>query len=128
MHARLFLAACASAALLSGVACTTNSPANDTDQAKAADRSNAKATATSGDRDTQQPIAVNGCLQKGDGNDYILTAINEPPKGEPVAEQDAKEAEHAYRLHAKNTSDDDWDKMVGHQVRVSGTLARRGDV
>jgi hypothetical protein len=131
MHARPFLAACASAALLTAVACTSNSTTNrrDTDQVKAAPDTLANAKATSGTAEEEaRPIALNGCLQKGDGSSFILTQINEPPKGETPAQQDVKEAEHAYRLNAKQTSDDDWDKMVGHQVRVSGTLARASDV
>src|SRR5690349_18534263 len=123
MHARLFLAACASVALMSAGAC--NNSANDnTDQTKAAPNTAAATKGTSGADDQQKPIALTGCLQK-DGSDYVVTQINEPPKGEPVAQQDAKEAEHTYRLNAKNTNDDDWAKMVGYQVRVNGTLAKR---
>lgn len=126
MHARLFLAACASAALLT--ACNGNNNTSDTDQTKTAPPNAAtSATGTSGAEDQAKPIAVTGCLQK-DGGDYILTQINEPPKGEPVAEQDLKEAEHSYRLNAKNTSDDNWKTLVGHEVRVSGTVAKTSDL
>jgi hypothetical protein len=126
MHARLYFVACASAALLGAAACNNNSAKTTTDETKPAPDTTAAAKAPA--EDQQRPISLNGCLQKGDGSNYILTQINEPPKGEPVAQQDLKEAEHAYRLNAKNTSDDDWDKMVGHQVRVSGTLAKAADI
>ncbi|HZP49200.1 MAG TPA: hypothetical protein VFB07_11725 [Vicinamibacterales bacterium] len=128
MHARLFFAACASVALLSAGACNTTPNDRTTDQTKAAPDTAAATKGTTGaDADQQKPIALTGCLQK-DGGDFVLTQINEPPKGEPVAEQDVKEAEHTYRLNAKNTNDDDWAKMVGREVRISGTLAKRGDV
>ncbi len=127
MHARLYLAACASVALLSACACTNN--ANDNaDRTKATPETTAAAKGAGSADDQPRPIALTGCLQKGDGRDYILTQINEPPKGEPVAEQDAKEAEHSYRLNAKTANDDQWPSMVGREVRVSGTLAKRGDV
>jgi len=125
MQARLFLAACASATLLTAAACNTDNTAN---QATAKpNTATTAATGTKGTSDEARPIAITGCLQK-DGSDYILTQINEPPKGEPVAQQDVNEAEHTYRLTAKNTTDDDWDKLVGSEVRVSGTLAKGGDV
>lgn len=100
MHVRTFLTACASAALLSAAGI-----------AAAAD----------------QPITINGCLQK-DGGDYILTQINEPPRGESVARQDLKEAEHAYRLDAKSISDNSLAALVGHQVRITGTVAKPSDL
>lgn len=126
MHARLFLAACASVALLT--ACNSNNDTRNTDQTKSAPPNSATAaTGTSGNEDQAKPITITGCLQK-DGRDYVLTQINEPPKGEPVAQQDLKEAEHTYRLNAKNTSDDDWPKFVGRQVRVSGELAKASDL
>jgi len=132
MHARLFFVACASAALLGAAACHDNtSDRRDTNATNPPATAPANPTGTSGTSsatDEQRPIALTGCLQKADGSDYILTQINEPPKGEPVAQQDLKEAEHAYRLNAKSTTDDDWDKMVGHQVRVSGTLAKAADI
>ncbi len=133
MHARLFLTACASAALLSAGACT-NETATRTDQTKAApDTAAAKATSGSEDR-APQPIALTGCLQKGDGSNYILTQINEPSAGSAPATGDKVEreqinaAEHAYRLNAKETNDDEWSKLVGRQVRVSGTIAKRSDL
>ncbi len=128
MHARLFLAACASVALLSAGACDSNTSTDTTDHTKAAPDTAAAAKGTSGTSDDQpRPITLTGCLQK-DGSDFILTQINEPPKGEPVAQQDLKEAEHAYRLNAKNANDDDWSKLVGRQVHVDGTMAKASDL
>jgi hypothetical protein len=134
MNARLLLATCASAALLSAAACN-NANSNSTDQAKAAPDTPASAKATSGTTDEQRrPITLTGCLQKGDGSDYILTEINEPSaggaatSGDKVEREQVNAAEHAYRLEAKNTSDDNWSNMVGRQVRVSGTLAKTGDL
>lgn len=101
MHVRLFLTGLASAALLSAAGLV----------AAGAD----------------QPIKVTGCLQK-DGGDYVLTQINEPPKGEPVARQDLKEAEHAYRLEAKSISDNNLASLVGHQVQINGTIAKPSDL
>jgi len=121
MQARVFLAACASTALLA--ACNNTTPKDQTKTAPAE-----TPAATAGTEPAPEPINLTGCLQKGDGNTYILTQINEPPKGEPVAKQDAKEAEHAYRLNAKPANDDDWPTMVGRQVLVSGTLAKPSDV
>jgi hypothetical protein len=126
MHARLFFVACASAALLGAAACN-NSANTNADQTKPAPDATAATKGTSGNEDQQRPISLTGCLQK-DGSDFILTQINEPPKGEPVAQQDLKEAEHAYRLNRKNTTDNDWGKMVGYQVRVSGTVAKASDL
>jgi len=128
MHARLMFAMCASVALLGAGACN-NTGTNNTPATTAAPAATPNATGTSGSSDEAkaQPITVTGCLQK-DGGDFVMTQINEPPKGEPVAEQDAKEAEHAYRLNAKNSSDEDWTRLVGRQVRISGTIAKRSDV
>lgn len=141
MTARLFMAACAAAGLLSAAACNSNGT-NASDQTKtAADRTPAtapNATGTSGTADDNakaQPITLNGCLQKGDGHsDYILTEMNEPPAGHAtpadsgkVEREQVKEAEHSYRLNADN-SKDDLAKLVGHQVKVSGTMAKRADI
>ena len=103
MHARLFLAACASAALLTAAGCNGNN--TNTDQTKAAPDTATAAKGTSGSEERAQPTSLTGCLQKGDGRDFILTQINEPPKGETPAQQDVKEAEHSYRLNAKDTKD-----------------------
>ena len=133
MNARLFFAACASAALLSAAACNNTSP-NSTNQTKAAPDTAASAKGTSGTDEQPRPIALTGCLQKGDGSDYILTQINEPSagaatSGDKVEREQVNAAEHSYRLNAKgSTNDDDWSKMVGRQVRVSGTLAKASDI
>ena len=139
MHARLFLVACASTALLSAVACSNNrsndQTANGTERTPPATAPNATGTSGSADDTVKaEPITLTGCLQKGDGSNYILTQVNEPsaagapaPKGDDskVAREQMNAAEHAYRLKDDRN---DLGTLVGKQVRVSGTLARRADL
>lgn len=138
MHARLFFAACASAALLSAAACSNSNDqtANSTERAPgAAAAPNATGTSGSADDTKAQPITLSGCLQKGDHGDYILTEINEPAPGatsdksaNKVEREDLNAAEHAYRLKNDNGKDSDLDNFVGRQIRVSGTVAKRSDI
>src|SRR5581483_10559411 len=84
------------------------------------------------------PVTLTGCLQQGDSSSsYILTEMNEPSsrptatsgsagQGDKVAREQLKEAEHAYRLDAKN--DDELSKLVGKKVRVSGTITDKSDL
>jgi hypothetical protein len=137
MHLRLLIGTCAAAALIGAAACSNeNAPRTDTTTpppASAADTTKG----TSGSDDThQQPITLTGCLQKGDGSAYILTELSEPSAGKAspadankVEREQINAAEHAYRLSAaKDTNDDDWDKLVGKKVKVEGTLAKRADI
>jgi hypothetical protein len=137
MHLRLLIGTCAAAALLSAAACS-----NDTSRTTATTPATpaADAKGTSGEADTQpKPISLTGCLQRGDGSNYILTELAEPsatgaPRdvkgdGSKVEKEQLHAAEHAYRLTAaKNVNDDDWDKLVGKKVKVDGTLAKRSEV
>jgi len=87
-----------------------------------------------------QPITLTGCLQKGDGtlrSDFVLTEVNTSrasvgtsgaganPKSDVVGQEQMRQAEHAYRLDGDR---DDLDKLVGKQVRVSGTIEKRSDL
>ena len=95
-------------------------------------------TAADADKDNATPITLTGCLQKGDGalrSDYVLTEVNTSrtsvgtsgatPKSDAVGQEQMREAEHAYRLDGDR---DDLDKLVGKQVRVSGTIEKRSDL
>lgn len=92
-------------------------------------------------RDTQPPVTVTGCLQKGDGvlkSDYILTEVNTAraavgtsgtapsgANGDAVARDQLRQAARAYRLSGDG---DALEPLVGKQVRVSGTLVKRSEV
>lgn len=132
----LFLAACGCTALLSASACSNN----DTNRTGNTGDTSAvpAAQGTSGQRDTTpKPINLTGCLQQGDSrSSYILTEINEP-SSRPTAtsgsnangrveREQMREAQHAYRLDAKD--DDELARLVGKKVRVSGTLTDRSDL
>jgi hypothetical protein len=83
------------------------------------------------------PINLTGCLQKGDGmNNFVLTQVNSPSrsvgtsgasdaKPGAVAQEQMREAKHAYRLDGDN---DELGKLVGMQVRVDGTVAENSDL
>jgi len=135
---RSFIVGCASAALLSAFACSNDNANNSAATPKASDAS-ARAAAepnaqgTSGSDTQKQPINMNGCLQKK-GGDYILTELNEPStggaatagQGDKVGREQLHAAQHAYRLNADR--DEDLAKLVGKQVRVSGTMDKRSDL
>ncbi len=111
----LFLATCGLAAALTA-AC-----GNKADQT-AANPDN-RPVGTSGSASTgnaMKPIDVTGCLQKADGS-YVLTEINQP---NPNAAPTSKKGD--YRLTAEK--DDDLEKLVGKQVKVSGTLTEASDL
>jgi len=82
-----------------------------------------------------QPLTLTGCLMRGDGhNDFILTKANQPaPVGTSGAAGEAgtverKQLESASRSYRLSGESDELDKLVGHQIRVSGTLADKGDL
>jgi len=128
------VAALGCAALLT--ACNNDNATRST----AANDNTAPAAQSTTDKDTarQTPVTLTGCLQQGDSSSsYILTEMNEPgsrptatsgsaDQGDKVAREQLKEAEHAYRLDAKN--DDDLAKLVGKKVRVSGTITDKSDL
>lgn len=87
-----------------------------------------------------EPISLTGCLQKGSGtlrSDYVLTEANMArtpvgtsgaaanPKSDVVGKEQMRAAEHSYRLDGDR---DELDKLVGKQVRVSGTVEKRSDL
>jgi hypothetical protein len=82
---------------------------------------------------TPKPINLTGCLQQ-DGRTYIVTRLNEPSRegvgtsgnGAAVEREQLREAANAYRLESKDQSD--WDKMIGKQVRVSGSVEKAADL
>jgi hypothetical protein len=120
---RPFMVASACAAALALAAC---------DNSANRDRS---AAGTSGETaaSKDQPVTLTGCLMKGDGrNDFILTKANEPVgttgsagSAATPAEKTLDAAEHSYRLDGNN---DDLEKLVGHKIRVSGTIDDRGNL
>jgi hypothetical protein len=83
------------------------------------------------------PTSLTGCLQKGGGmtTSYVLTEVNEPTrsvgtsgsaeKPGTVAQEQMREAKHAYRLDGDK---DQLDPLVGKQVRVEGTIAENSDL
>jgi len=90
------------------------------------------------DRTTQDsrpnaPLTVTGCLQR-DGHTFIVTRRNEPAQknagstgnGAAVEREQLRAAANAYRISPAERMD--LDKMVGKEVRVSGTLAKSADL
>src|SRR3954470_19770093 len=126
------LAIVAAAAIGATAACGTNNTRNTSStsststaqKAPAADQQHEKAPT---------PITLTGCLQQ-DGRTYIVTRLNEPSQkgvgttgnGAAVEREQLREAANAYRLDAKEQAD--WDKMVGKQVRVSGSVDKPADL
>jgi hypothetical protein len=83
------------------------------------------------------PITLTGCLQKGSGmNNFILTQVNEPSGSTPVTKggddaqarverEQLRAARHVYRLSGDN---DDFENLVGKQVRVTGTVEENSEL
>jgi hypothetical protein len=121
---RRFMAACACAAAVAAAGCDNS-----------ANRNTSSTTPPAGDvsASKDQPVAITGCLMRGDGrNDFILTKANEPvgTSGAPaeagtVERKKMEAAARSYRLDGEN---DQLEKLVGHQIRVSGTLEDTGDL
>jgi hypothetical protein len=85
--------------------------------------------------DEGSPMTLTGCLQRADGrNDFVLTQVNEQPG--PVATSgssetaavERKQQEAASRTYRLSGGPENLADMVGHQVRVSGTVSDRGNV
>jgi hypothetical protein len=115
---------------LSVTACGT---ANEADRDRASGSAESPAT-TSADRNNASPKTLTGCLQQGDGdNDFILTQVNEQPG--PVATSGEKESsevqqkqqEAAARSYKLSGGREQLRDLVGHQVRVTGTVSDRGE-
>jgi len=136
---------------LSAVACGNHTDrtatAGDENRTGQPPASGAAASKAAGDENAS-PVALTGCLQKGDGrSDYILTEVNSPrtsvgtsgttgsakdrgaagsaPSGDAVGPEQMRAAAHAYRL---NGDRDRLEPLVGKQVRVSGTMAKASDL
>jgi hypothetical protein len=72
----------------------------------------------------EQRVVLNGCLQEGIRNAYILTELDEPEhpdssKAGVIAREKADALRHTYRL--LSTRETNLSKLVGKQVRVEGT-------
>jgi len=100
-------------------------------------------------RQAASPITVGGCLQKGNGSDFILTRINEPSQsvgttgasgssaahpgnnaaagaGGTVEREQLRSAAGAYRVDAANGVN--LSDLVGKEVQVIGTLKENMDL
>jgi hypothetical protein len=107
------------------------------------DRNDNAAASSAANDNENRPVTLAGCLQRGDGSDYILTQANMPARSvgtsgssdsaNPNASADAnavgqeqlRAAAHSYRLSGE---DDQFKNLVGHQVRVQGTLEAKSDL
>jgi hypothetical protein len=143
--AKTFAVSCA---IAMAAACNNNGSANaDRDGAAtraeqqpadtARDNTADNVRAGADDRDAtvrQTPIAITGCLQKGDGHTYILTRANEPSQKSvgtsgqegAVQREQMRSAANSYRIDP--SGDVKIDDMVGKQVKVNGTLAEPADL
>ena len=116
---------------MAAFACTAALAAAGCDNTANRDRSSATAgDATAG---TNQPVSLTGCLARGEGsNDFILTKANQPVATSGTAagagSVEHKTMEAAARSYRLDGNNDELDKLVGHEIRVSGTLADKGDL
>jgi hypothetical protein len=125
---QLLLATCGLAAALAA-ACGNHT---DRSAANVGNRPAAGAPAATMSSQDKKPIDLTGCLQRS-GRSYVITQIDMPgPAAAPIdkkgdgslVERDQVAADrHAYRLNAANRND--LDKLVGKQVKVSGTVTER---
>jgi hypothetical protein len=117
-------------AIAASVACSNNNPRNSNGSNSTA--ANPPAAGRQLDH-APKAVTLTGCLQQ-DGRTYIVTHLNEPSRegvgttgnGAAVEREQLREAANAYRVESKDQSD--WDKMVGKQVRVSGSLDKAADL
>jgi len=108
----------------------------------------ATACGDSSSRQTASSITVAGCLQKGNGSDFILTRINEPSQGVgttgatessavqasnssaagsgTVEREQLRSAAGAYRVVAADTVN--LANLVGKEVQVVGTIKENMDL
>jgi hypothetical protein len=125
------IVACACTAALAGAACD-----NSSNQERSASSPAGSPAAAPADKSASedQPITLTGCLMRGDGrNDFILTKANQPvgtsgeqsAAGSSIEQRQLEAAERSYRLKG---DDEQFQNLVGHRVRVSGTLADKSDL
>jgi hypothetical protein len=86
-------------------------------------------------RDVETPITVAGCLQKGGARSYVLTRVNQPSDSvgtsgasdsSVVRREQMRAAAGSYRIDpADNMA---LDALVGHEVRVTGTVTENADL
>ena len=124
---RPLLVACGCTAALAAAACgNSNSTANrETPSAAAAPAENPSKD--------NQPVTLTGCLMRGDGrNDFIMTKANEPVGTSGAASgsgsPESKTLEAASRSYRLDGDNDELEKLVGHQIRVTGTVVDKGDL
>jgi hypothetical protein len=128
------LCACVLASALATGACGGSDRTDRNDNATASSAAN---------KEENRPVTLAGCLQRGDGSDYILTQVNTPAASvgttgsndtaspnrsgdaNAVGQEQLRAAAHSYRLSGE---DDQFKNLVGHQVRVQGTLAAKSDL
>jgi len=125
---RVIVACGCTAALTIAAACDNSS----NPQRSSSSSAPAAAPADKSASDNEQ-VTLTGCLMRGDGrNDFILTKANQPVgtsgvSSEPgsIPERTREAAERSYRLDGDN---DQFNALVGHRVRISGTIKDRGDL
>jgi hypothetical protein len=113
----------------------SENPGSKRDQMSANAENRSVGTSGSFSSNEKKPIDLTGCLQKAGGS-YVITKINKPsPNAAPaskkadgsvVEREQAHAAQHAYRLRVEK--DDDLEKLVGKQVKVSGTVTETSDL
>jgi hypothetical protein len=99
-----------------------------------AQRSDATAERRSGDTD-KTSITVAGCLQKGDGNAFILTRVNQPEQSVGTGGTSEARVVERERLRAAAGSyrvdpppDVRAEGLVGKEVRIIGTVSDNADL
>ncbi len=128
-------AAGAVALALGGVACGDSDSSLENTAADPGREANADATGRTGHEGAT--LTLTGCLQESSAGltgSYILTQVNEPSSavgtsgssGAAVEREQMRAAKHAYQLESDN--DDQLEKLVGKQVRVTGTLDEVSDL
>ncbi|HEY2904782.1 MAG TPA: hypothetical protein VGJ29_02720, partial [Vicinamibacterales bacterium] len=95
------------------------------------DTTSASAPAPTAAPSMPQSVTLTGCLQEGKGNTYVITELNEPKQPDSsqpavVERERLAAAEKSYRLKSDDTAG--MAKLVGHRVRVEGTLTRRANL
>jgi hypothetical protein len=119
-------------------ACSTGRD-NAAGQSSSSDRSMGQATNTAAERrggeTDQASITVAGCLQKGNGNTFILTRVNEPAQSVGTGgNRDARVVEREQRRAAAGSyrvdppADSHADGLVGKEVKIVGTVRENADL
>jgi hypothetical protein len=91
-------------------------------------------------KNEEPAVTLTGCLQRGDGvltDRFVLTQVNHPAGQTPVAtsgQSDSAASVERERLRAAASTyrldgdDDQLEKMVGSQVRVTGMIQEQADL